>query len=89
MRTLLSTALFVAATSSLCLTQNTDGKPLPILDVHVHAIDIDSSTLGIGPMCPNTSKFLASDPKTKEAPFGWVTESCTPALYPAQKGRIS
>src|SRR5689334_23938251 len=24
-----------------------------------------------GPMCPNTAKFTASDPDTKEAPFGW------------------
>jgi predicted TIM-barrel fold metal-dependent hydrolase len=39
-----------------------------------------------GPMCPNESKFLASDPKTKEAPFGWSQEECTPKLYPAAKG---
>ena len=37
-------------------------------------------------MCPNASKFLASDPKTKEAPFGWSQEECTPKLYPAAKG---
>ena len=37
-------------------------------------------------MCPNTSKFTASDPGTKEAPFGWVQEECTPKLYPAAKG---
>jgi predicted TIM-barrel fold metal-dependent hydrolase len=37
-------------------------------------------------MCPNTAKFTASDPATKEAPIGWVQEECTPKLYPAAKG---
>ena len=37
-------------------------------------------------MCPNTAKFTASDPSTKEAPFGWVQENCTPKLYPSAKG---
>jgi uncharacterized protein len=35
------------------------------------------------PMCPNTSKFTASDPKGK---VGWVKEQCTPALYPSAPG---
>ena len=39
-----------------------------------------------GPMCPNESKFLASDPATKEATNGWSQEECTPKLYPAAKG---
>jgi hypothetical protein len=39
-----------------------------------------------GPMCPNEAKFLASDPGTKEAPWGWSQEECTPKLYPAPKG---
>jgi predicted TIM-barrel fold metal-dependent hydrolase len=37
-------------------------------------------------MCPNTSKFTASDPKDKEAPWGWVKEQCSPALYPSAPG---
>jgi predicted TIM-barrel fold metal-dependent hydrolase len=37
-------------------------------------------------MCPNTSAFTASDPKTQEAPFGWAQEECTPKLYPSAKG---
>ena len=37
-------------------------------------------------MCPNTSKFTASDPKTKEDQSGWVKEPCTPALYPSAPG---
>ena len=54
-----------------------------MLDVHVHAMD---DIPGAVPMCPNTSKFTASDPSTKEAPWGWVQEECTPKLYPAAKG---
>ncbi len=84
MRALVASVLLFAAASLLCVAQNTDGKPLPIIDVHQHAMD--DSFPGLGPMCPNTPKFLASDPKTKEAGFGWVTESCSPALYPAAKG---
>ena len=38
-------------------------------------------------MCPNTSKFTASNPRTPEAPIGWVQEECTPKLYPAAKGQ--
>ena len=63
--------------------QNTGTDVPPVIDVHVHAMD---DVPGIGPMCPNTSKFTASDPKTKEAPVGWVQEECTPKLYPAAKG---
>jgi len=70
--------------SALGLAQNTDGKAPPVLDVHAHAMDGDFP--GLAPMCPNTSKFTASDPKEKEAPFGWVKEECTPMLYPAAKG---
>jgi uncharacterized protein len=70
--------------SSSLPAQNTTAKVPPVIDVHVHAMD--ESIPGLGPMCPNESKFLASDPKTKEAPFGWSQEECTPKLYPAAKG---
>ena len=63
--------------------QNFSGKE-PVIDVHVHAMD--GAFPGVAPMCPNTSKFTASDPKEKEAPFGWVQETCTPALYPSAAG---
>jgi predicted TIM-barrel fold metal-dependent hydrolase len=63
--------------------QNATPTPAPVLDVHVHAIDDIPNAV---PMCPNTAKFTASDPSTKEAPFGWVQEDCTPKLYPAAKG---
>ena len=79
--TLLCVALL---TATLVSAQNTDPKPLPVIDVHVHAMD--GNFPGLGPMCPNTSKFIASDPKGKEEPFGWVKENCTPALYPAAPG---
>jgi hypothetical protein len=46
--------------------QNTPADVPPVLDVHVHAID---DIPGAVPMCPNTAKFTASDPKTKEAPL--------------------
>lgn len=39
-----------------------------------------------GPMCPNASKFTASDLAAKEATNGWSQEECTPTLYPAAKG---
>jgi predicted TIM-barrel fold metal-dependent hydrolase len=66
------------------LAQNTSTDVPPVIDVHVHAMD--ESFPGLGPMCPNTSAFLASDPATKEAPFGWAQEECTPKLYPSAKG---
>jgi predicted TIM-barrel fold metal-dependent hydrolase len=75
---------------ALCLTvtgvshaQNTTTTAPPVIDVHVHAMDDIPNAV---PMCPNTAKFTASDPSTKEAPFGWVQEECTPKLYPAAKG---
>jgi hypothetical protein len=75
----------LALVSPICSAQNADVAKLPpVLDVHVHAMDADFP--GIAPMCPNTSKFTASDPKGKEDPFGWVKEPCTPALYPSAKG---
>jgi len=75
-------ALLLSSCSTVCLAQNTESKAPPVIDVHVHAIDFP----GAVPMCPNTSKFTASDPKGKEEPFGWVKEQCTPALYPSAPG---
>jgi uncharacterized protein len=63
--------------------QNTTTTVAPVIDVHAHAMDDPPFAV---PMCPNTAKFTASDPSTKEAPFGWVQEECTPKLYPAAKG---
>jgi uncharacterized protein len=65
-------------------SQNTSSDVPPVIDVHVHAMD--ESFPGLGPMCPNTSAFTASDPITNEAPFGWMQEECTPKLYPSAKG---
>jgi uncharacterized protein len=77
-------ALLLSLCSAASFAQNTDAKVPPVIDVHVHAID--GNFPGVAPMCPNTSKFTASDPKEKEAPFGWVKEQCTPAFYPAAPG---
>lgn len=78
---LLLTSLIVAP---LLQAQNTDSSLPPVIDVHVHSMT--ESFPGGGPMCPNTSDFLASDPNSKEAQFGWAPEQCTPKLYPAAKG---
>lgn len=75
--------LLLAISNGLCWSQNTTATVPPVIDVHVHAID---ESFPGGPMCPNQSKFVASDPSTKEAPFGWSQEECTPKLYPAAKG---
>jgi predicted TIM-barrel fold metal-dependent hydrolase len=88
MRQLRKSALYVFSaalltSSTLSFSQNTPNDVPPVLDVHVHAMD---DIPGAVPMCPNTSKFIASDPSTKEAPWGWVQEECTPKLYPAAKG---
>ncbi|MBA4354722.1 MAG: amidohydrolase [Novosphingobium sp.] len=65
--------------------QNTSADPAPVIDVHMHAMD-DASWAT--PVCPNQSRFEASDPKNgPEAPFGWSKEECSPKLYPAPKGQ--
>ena len=84
LRRFLCCALVVSSCSAVSLAQNTEGKAPPVIDVHVHAMD--GNFPGVAPMCPNTSKFTASDPKEKEAPSGWVNEPCTPALYPSAPG---
>ena len=61
--------LLLFAGASLAWTQNDAGKtPPPVIDVHVHAMD---GIPGIPPLCPRPPQFLASDPKSKEAPLGW------------------
>src|ERR1700676_1076439 len=77
-------AVLVSSCSTVSLAQNTEAKAPPVIDVHVHAMD--GTFPGVAPMCLNTSKFTASDPKGKEEPFGWVKEQCTPALYPSAPG---
>src|SRR6478752_1144257 len=77
-------AVVISFIPALASAQNTESKAPPVLDVHVHAMD--GNFPGVAPMCPNTSKFTASDPKGKEEPFGWVKEPCTPALYPSAPG---
>jgi hypothetical protein len=85
LRRRLSVVVAVIFVSLISSAQNADvAKVPPVLDVHVHAMDANFP--GIEAMCPNTSKFTSSDPKGKEAPFGWVKEPCTPALYPSAPG---
>ena len=86
-------AVFFACGSAFLLAlpiafaQNTTEKAPPVIDVHVHAMD--ESFPGMSATCPNESQFLASDPKTKEAPFGWSQEECTPKLLPQPKANTS
>ena len=79
--------LFSAALFACCVTasfaQNTTKTVPPVIDVHVHAMD---GSPNASPMCPNTAAFTASDPRGKEAPFGWVQEECSPKLYPSANG---
>src|SRR5438128_8034562 len=77
-------AVLLSFDAAIARSQNAEAKAPPVLDVHVHAMD--GNFPGVTPMCPNTSKFTASDPKEKEEPFGWVKEPCTPALYPSASG---
>jgi predicted TIM-barrel fold metal-dependent hydrolase len=77
-------AVLLSSSAVAARAQNAAATPPPVLDVHVHAMDADFP--GIAPMCPNAAEFTASDPKDKEAPFGWLKEACTPALYPAKPG---
>jgi uncharacterized protein len=82
---LLCCAALVWFSCWICRAQNVESNLPRVLDVHVHAMDADFP--GVAPMCPNTSKFTASDPKMKEEQFGWVKEQCTPELYPSAPGQ--
>jgi predicted TIM-barrel fold metal-dependent hydrolase len=78
-----SSLFLLFALPGFLFAQNTSTTVPPVIDVHVHAME---GFPGAPPMCPNTSKFIASDPITKEATFGWVQEECTPKLYPSAAG---
>ena len=75
----------IAPGSARLVAQNTTSTVPPVIDVHVHAMDESFPGMDV-PMCPNTPRFLASDPDTKEAGFGWDMVECSPKLYPAAKG---
>lgn len=82
MRWVLFCVALLSFDPAIALAQN--GEAPPVIDVHVHAMD--GNFPGLAPMCPNTPKFTASDPKDKEEPFGWTKEQCTPALQPSAPG---
>ncbi len=77
-------ALFLCSSAlAVGQTATPPDKLPPVIDVHVHAMDG-----GGGPsMCPFPPGFTASDPRSKEAPFGWTEQDCTPKLYPAKPGK--
>ncbi len=74
----LSAAVFAAA--SILAAQNATPTRPPIIDIHHHAM----SGMAGQPACANTPAFLASDPATKEASFGWQTVACSNPLLPAK-----
>jgi len=76
---LLSAALLTLSfTCPVCMfAQNSDGKHPPVIDIHVHTL---GGIPGVGPMCPFNPQFLASDPQSKESPFGWSKQDCTGLL---------
>jgi len=76
MRKIIVLVLFVAATFA-CAQTDASKTPPPVIDIHVHAMD---GIPGVPPLCPWPPQFLASDPKSKEAPFGGSHQACSPAL---------
>jgi uncharacterized protein len=84
MKQILCCAVLLSFNAAVSRAQNAEPKAPPVLDVHVHAMD--GNFPGVAPMCPNASKFTASDPQEKEEPFGWAKDQCTPALYPSAPG---
>ncbi len=76
--------VLLSSYATVSSAQNTESKAPPVIDIHVHAMD--GTFPGVTPMCPNTSKFTASDSKDKEESNGWAKEPCTPALYPSAPG---
>ncbi|MDE3194968.1 MAG: amidohydrolase family protein [Acidobacteriota bacterium] len=77
----LSVSLALALSASAVFAQNATPTRPPIIDMHVHA----AMSMGGQPACANTPAFLASDPKTEEARFGWKTVGCADPLLPAKK----
>lgn len=79
-RTFCSLCVVAVSTVATSFAQGAGQTAPPVIDVHVHA---GGWFPGVAPMCPWPPGFAASDPKEKEAPFGWVKQDCTPALEPA------
>jgi predicted TIM-barrel fold metal-dependent hydrolase len=76
MRKIIVLLLFFAATFA-CAQNSANSTPPPVIDIHVHAMD---GIPGVPPLCPWPPQFLASDPKSKEAPFGWSHQDCSVPL---------
>ena len=76
---LLSVCLLLGAVAPAWTQSEQNGRP-PVIDIHVHTF---GGGPGMGPMCPFPPGFLASDPRSKEAPFGWAPQSCALPLQPS------
>jgi predicted TIM-barrel fold metal-dependent hydrolase len=66
-------ACLLLASVAVASAQMAPTKPPPVIDIHVHTL---GGGPGFGPMCPWPPQFLASDPKTTEAPIGWSDQNC-------------
>jgi len=69
------------------LGQNTSATISPVIDVHVHAMD--ESFPGMGAMCPNESKFLASDPSTKRRRLVGARRNAVRSFIPQPRANTS
>ena len=78
--------LVVLAAPGASVAQNAGTDVPPVIDVHHHAMV--ESFPGMGPMCPSTSAFAASDPGTKEAPCSISVIQNADYLTPKQKRAI-
>jgi uncharacterized protein len=72
--------LLLAAATKLSAQTSPGTKPLPVIDIHVHTFGGGS---GMTAMCPFPPQFLASDPKSQEAPIGWSNQNCVLPLQPS------
>ena len=57
-----------------------------MIDVHVHAMD--GTFPGVAPMCPKTSKFIASDPKGEGTATRLGERAKYPSTLPVRSGRV-
>src|SRR6478736_2007254 len=61
-------------------------KHLPIIDVHVHAMEVNPAFAG--DMCPwFLSSMPGADPNDKSSPFGFVNTDCATPLKAAKSDK--
>jgi predicted TIM-barrel fold metal-dependent hydrolase len=73
-------SLIVPFAPALAQIEQKNQERPPVIDIHVHTFGGGPEA---GPMCPFPPQFLASDPRSKEAPFGWSRQDCVLPLQPS------